>query len=125
MKSKEAKEKKNFGCCAPGALCGPGGGKKYIGREDEEETIEDRNLSFTFNEEYGMDIHGQRRELAEILREISLIEESNIDDRGLMNIISEQNDANESIEKLNRELRQICDQLTHVQCEIERKDILL
>ena len=72
-----------------------------------------------------MDIHGQRRELAEILREITLIEESNIDDRGLMNIISEQNDANESVDKLNRELRQVCDQLTHVQCRNNKGDIFL
>ena len=76
-------------------------------------------MSFQFQEQYG-DIHGQRRELGEILREIELIENSRTDDRGLMNIISEQNDADGSITKLNVELREICDKLTHVHCKFLR-----
>jgi len=75
-------------------------------------------LSFQFEEKYGEDIHGHRRELAEILHEIELIEQSNTDDRGLMNIISEQNDAGGSIDKLNIELREIEDKLTRVHSSI-------
>ena len=75
-------------------------------------------MSFHFQEQCGGDIHGQRRELGEILREIELIENSSTDDRGLMNIISEQNDADGSITKLNVELREICDKMTHVHCMI-------
>ncbi|CBY11550.1 unnamed protein product [Oikopleura dioica] len=115
------KSKSGVGCCAPGGICAPGGGKKYIGKE-KEETIEERNLSFQFQEHYGGDIHGQRRELAEILREIELIENSSTDDRGLMNIISEQNDADGSITKLNIELREICDKLTHVHSAIRSRE---
>ena len=74
-------------------------------------------MSFQFEEKYGEDIHGHRRELAEILHEIELIEQSNTDDRGLMNIISEQNDAGGSIDKLNIELREIEDKLTRVHCK--------
>lgn len=78
-------------------------------------------MSFQFQEQYG-DIHGQRRELGEILREIELIENSSTDDRGLMNIISEQNDADGSITKLNVELREICDKLTHVHSAIRSRE---
>ena len=82
-------------------------------------------MSFQFQEHYGGDIHGQRRELAEILREIELIENSSTDDRGLMNIISEQNDADGSITKLNIELREICDKHTHVHCMFNQNIFIL